>query len=146
MNNGCTRRTCGCASMKLVRFSAGKEATHMPFRDGCAHCIMGRGRTHHHASKKRSGLVKDQQQLCTTIFLKPNSSANSQTVPDESVTCIAVEEDIHQNIVSSVVLKTGVGESWASERVASWNTKRLRSRVMQSQALIAFRNRVLKNW
>ena len=30
------------------------EATHMPFRDWCAHCIMGRGRTHHHVSKRRS--------------------------------------------------------------------------------------------
>ena len=24
------------------------EATHVPFRDWCAHCMMGRGRTHHH--------------------------------------------------------------------------------------------------
>ena len=30
------------------------EATHMPFRDWCAHCMMGRGRTHHHVSKQRS--------------------------------------------------------------------------------------------
>ena len=30
------------------------EATHMLFRDWCAHCMMGRGRTHHHVSKKRS--------------------------------------------------------------------------------------------
>ena len=30
------------------------EATYMPFRDWCTHCIMGRGRAHHHVSKKRS--------------------------------------------------------------------------------------------
>ena len=30
------------------------EATHMPFRDWCTHCMMGRGRTHRHVSKKRS--------------------------------------------------------------------------------------------
>ena len=29
------------------------EATHMPFRDWCAHCMMGRGRTHHHVSKRQ---------------------------------------------------------------------------------------------
>ena len=27
------------------------EATHMPFRDWCVHCMMGRGRTHHHNCK-----------------------------------------------------------------------------------------------
>ena len=31
-----------------------REATPMPFRDWCAHCMKGRGRTHHHVSKKIS--------------------------------------------------------------------------------------------
>ena len=30
------------------------DATYMPFRDWCTHCMMGRGRTHHHVSWKRS--------------------------------------------------------------------------------------------
>ena len=30
------------------------EATHMPFRDWCAHCMMERGRTHHHIAKQKS--------------------------------------------------------------------------------------------
>ena len=30
------------------------EATHVPFRDWCAYCMMGRGRTHHHVTKQRS--------------------------------------------------------------------------------------------
>ena len=29
------------------------EATHMPFRDWCTRCMMGRGRTHHHVSKQK---------------------------------------------------------------------------------------------
>ena len=29
------------------------EATHVPFRDRCAHCMMGRGRTHHHIAKQK---------------------------------------------------------------------------------------------
>ena len=31
------------------------EATPMPFRDWRTHGMMGRGRTHHHVSMKRSG-------------------------------------------------------------------------------------------
>ena len=53
-------------------------------------------------------------------FLMPSSTANSQTIPDESVMCIAVKEDRHQNIMSSVVLKKGIEEPWASERVATF--------------------------
>ena len=30
------------------------EATHVPFRDWCTHCMMGRGRTHHHVIKQTS--------------------------------------------------------------------------------------------
>ena len=30
------------------------KATHVPFRDLCAHCMMGRGRTHHHVAKQKS--------------------------------------------------------------------------------------------
>ena len=48
-------------------------------------------------------------------FLKPVSTASSQTIPEESVTCIAVKEDRHQNIMSSVVLKKGIEEPRVSE-------------------------------
>ena len=30
------------------------EVTHILFRDWCTHCMMGRGRTHHHVSKQGS--------------------------------------------------------------------------------------------
>ena len=40
-------------------------------------------------------------------------------IPEESATCIAVKQDRHQNM-SSVVLKKGIEEPWASERVASF--------------------------
>ena len=36
------------------------------------------------------------------------------------MTCIAVKEDRHQNMMSSVALKKGVGEPWTSERVAKF--------------------------
>ena len=38
----------------IARESEEHEATHMPFRKWCTHCMMGRGRTHHHVSKNRS--------------------------------------------------------------------------------------------
>ena len=95
------------------------EATHMPFSDWCTHCMMVRGRTHHHVSKKRSEDVSRRPMIAMDLnFLKPNSTANSQTIPDESVTWIVVKEDRHLNVMSSVVLKKGIEEPWASERVA----------------------------
>ena len=48
-------------------------------------------------------------------FLKPNSTANSSTIPDESATCMAVKEDRQENIMSRVVLNKGIEEPWASE-------------------------------
>ena len=42
---------------------------------------------------------------------------NAQTVSGESVTCVAVKEDRHQNIMSSAALKKGVEEPWTLERV-----------------------------
>ena len=56
-------------------------------------------------------------------FLKPNSFANFQTIADESVTCIAVKEDRHQNSTSSVVLKKGIEEPWASENCQDSSTR-----------------------
>ena len=82
------------------------EATHMPFCDWCAHCMMDGGRTHHHVSKKRSeDLSRRPISAMDSYFHKPISTACSQTIPDESVTCIAVKEGRHQNIMSCVVLE-----------------------------------------
>ena len=34
------------------------EATHVPFRDWCAHCMMGRGRAHDHVTNKRARISR----------------------------------------------------------------------------------------
>ena len=82
-------------------------------------------------------------------FLKPTSTASSQTIPEESVTCIAVKEDRHQNIMSSVVLKKGIEQPWASERVARFiNSLGYKETTLKSDtepAIIAFRNRVVED-
>ena len=63
--------------------------------------------------------------------------------------CIAVKEDRHQNIMSSVVLKRGIEERQASERVArfinSLGYKEITLKCDTEQAIIAFRNRVDEN-
>ena len=60
------------------------DATHMPFRDWCTHCMMGRRRTHHHVSKKRSEELSRRPIIAMEYsFLKPNSIANSQTTAGE---------------------------------------------------------------
>ena len=45
---------------------------------------------------------------------------NAQSMSEESVTCVAVKEDRHQNIMSSVALKKRVEEPWTIERVAKF--------------------------
>ena len=59
--------------------------------------------------------------------------------------CIAVNEDRHQNIMGSVVLKKRIEEPWASERVARFiNPLRYKETTLKSDtesAIIAFRNR-----
>ena len=45
------------------------------------------------------------------------SAPNVQAISEESITCVAVKEDRHQNIMSSVALKKGVEEPWTLERV-----------------------------
>ena len=69
-----------------------RSNTHMPFPDGCAHCMMGRGRTHHHVSRERSeDFSKRPMTAMDYNILKPKFTLNSQTIPEESVTCIAVK-------------------------------------------------------
>ena len=126
------------------------EATTMPFRDWCAHCMMGRVRTHLHVLKKRSeDMSKRPIRAMDYHVLKPNSTANSQTIPDESVTRIAVKQDRHQKIMSSVVLKKRIAELWPSERVArftnSLGCKEITLKSDTELAIIAFRNRVAEN-
>ena len=93
------------------------EATHVPFRDWCAHCMMGRGRTHHHVAKRKS---EDQSRrpiiAMDFCFMKMESSPNVQAISEESTTCVAVKEDRHQNIMSRLALKKGVEEPWTIER------------------------------
>ena len=62
-----------------------------------------------------------------------------------SVTCIAVKEDRHQNIMSSVALTKGTREPWTTERVAKFNLLGYREITLKSDtepAIIAFRCRV----
>ena len=50
--------------------------------------------------------------------MRMSSVLNAQTISVESAICIALEEDRHQNIMSSVSLRKGVKEPWTLERVS----------------------------
>ena len=123
------------------------EATHVPFRDWCAYCMMGRGSTHHHITKQKS---EDQSRrpviAMDYFFMRMESSPNVQAISEESITCIAVKEDRYQNIMSSVALKKGVEEPWTVERVAKFiDLLGYREITLKSDtelAIIVFRNRV----
>ena len=80
------------------------------------------------------------------FFTKMEATPSAQSIPEESVTCVPVKEDRHQNIMSSVALKKGVEEPWAVERVAKFiDLLGSREIILKSDtepAIIAFRNRV----
>ena len=123
------------------------EATQMPFRDWCTHCMMEhKPHSSPRVEEKESRLVEETNNRDGLLFSQVKFHCDSQTIPDESVTCIAVEEDRHQNIMSSVVLKKGIEEPWASERVGrfidSSGYKEITLKRDTEPAIIAFRNRV----
>ena len=123
------------------------KATNLPFRDSCAHCMMGRGRTHHHVAKQKS---QDQSRrhifAMDYFFMKMESAPNVQAISEESSTCVAVKEDRHQNIMSSVALKNGNEEPWTIERVVKFvdllGYREITLKSDTEPATIAFRNRV----
>ena len=46
------------------------------------------------------------------FFTSMQIAVNAQTISEGAISCIAVEEDRHPNIMSSVALKKGVEEPW----------------------------------
>ena len=52
--------------------------------------------------------------------MRMESAPNVQAISEESITCVAVKEDRHQNIMSSVAMKKGVEEPWTVERVVKF--------------------------
>ena len=68
------------------------EATHVPFGDWCAHCMMGRGRTNHHVTKQKS---EDTSRRPTIVmdycFMKVMLIVNAQPCSEESINSIAVK-------------------------------------------------------
>ena len=68
---------------------------------------------------------------------------NFFTIPDESLTCVALKEDGHQDILGSVGLRKDVEEPWAIERVVMFfHSLGCRETTLKSDtepAIIAFR-------
>ena len=53
-------------------------------------------------------------------FMRMQPAVNAQTISEETIKFIAVKDDEHQNIMSSVALRKGVEEPWMIERVAEF--------------------------
>ena len=71
-----------------------------------------------HQTKERGSVGKTiAMDFC---FTEMTAVVKTQTMSEESVTCIAEKEDRHQNIMSSVALNKGVEEPWTVERVAKF--------------------------
>ena len=78
--------------------------------------------------------------------MRMECSPSVQAISEESITCIALKEDRHQNIMSSVALKKGFEEPWTIERVAKFidllGYGEITLKSDTEPAIIAFRNRV----
>ena len=78
--------------------------------------------------------------------MRMECSPSVQAISEETITCIAVKEDRHQNIMSSVALKKGVEEPWTIEREAKFidllGYREITLKSDTEPAIIAFRNRV----
>ena len=63
--------------------------------------------THHHVAREKS---EDQSRRPIIVmdfsFMRMESAPNVQAISEESITCVAVKEDRHQNIMSRVALKS----------------------------------------
>ena len=116
------------------------EATYVPFRDWCAHCIVAKQKS---ADQSRRPII-----AMDYFFRRMECSTSVQTISEESITCIAVKEDRHQNIMSIVTLKKGVEEPWTIETVAKFidllGYREITLKSDTEPAIIAFRNRVAK--
>ena len=70
--------------------------------------MMGRGRTHHHITRQKSEDQSRRLVLAMDYFFKRMETApNAQAISEESITFVAVKEDRHQNIMSSVAEEGG---------------------------------------
>ena len=60
-----------------------QKKSHVPFRDWCTHCMTGRGRTHHHVTKRKS---EDQSRspaiAMVHYFMNRNSVVNTETMSE----------------------------------------------------------------
>ena len=74
------------------------------------------------------------------------SAPNVTAISEESIPCVAVKEDRHQNIMGSVALKKGVEEPWTIERVVKFidllGYRAITLKIDREPAVVAFRNRV----
>ena len=108
------------------------------------------GQRSHSSSRVRSeDLSRRPTAAMDYYFHKPNSIASPQTIPDESVTCIAVKERQTPEHCEQRSSEEGIEEPWASEPVArfinSLGYKEITVKSDRNLAIIAFRSRLAED-
>ena len=79
-------------------------------RERLVHTLHDGQRAPHYTSPNKKKSQDRSRRPTITMdyyFMKMKPVVDTQTMAEESVTCIAVKEDRHQNIMSSVALKKG---------------------------------------
>ena len=116
------------------------EATHVPFRDWCAHCMMGRGRTYHHVAKQKS---EDQSRrpiiAMESVFVKNG-------ICPECPSDLRGEGGQTPKHHEQRGVEEGIEEPWTIERVLKFidllGYREITLKSDTEPAIIAFRNTV----
>ena len=78
------------------------------FRNWCQYYMLSGVRTHHHVTKAKNEDQSRRPSVMDCHLSKKKSVENASTMSEDAVTCIAVKDDRHQNIMSNVAWKNGV--------------------------------------
>ena len=94
------------------------EATHMPYRSWCAHCVRGRGIASPHVEKKDDDERKEMRRPVVSMdyfFMNKED--------EDKATMIAVKEEKHGCVHASIVPGKGDQVEWVSSHVARFCNK-----------------------
>ena len=93
------------------------EATHMPYRSWCAHCVRGRGIASPHVEKKDD----ERKEMRRPVVSMDYCFMNKQD--EDKATMIAVKEEKHGCVHASIVPGKGDQVEWVSSHVARFCNK-----------------------
>ena len=94
------------------------ETTHIPFREWCPACVMGRGRRHPHRHVHRDD--DDQEKRRPIIGMDYFFMKNKEGADDKMITIIVAKEDSKKNVFTSIAERKGVVVPWLLDSMTSF--------------------------